>query len=161
MNKKTGKPQSVKGERPWTDIDFNDAKKVAKKFEKSDTITSHLPFGAEYDSILEWFIKSNARTRSEVVEDSTNWGNHWKNARDFSKGVVNTGSSEEWSTNNIFDFAGNVAEWTQEKLESCYRVFRGCGYYDKTDNNPAAYRNYSTPEFGYDDNGFRVALCIK
>lgn len=116
-NKKTGNPQSVKGEMPWTNIDFNDAKKVAATLETKDTITSHLTFGAEYDSVLEWFIKSNVRTRSEIAENSTNWGNYW-NSKNSPREVVETGSSEEWCTNNIYDFAGNVDEWTQEQNES-------------------------------------------
>lgn len=159
-NKKTGNPQSVKGEMPWTNIDFNDAKKVAATLETKDTITSHLTFGAEYDSVLEWFIKSNVRTRSEIAENSTNWGNYW-NSKNSPREVVETGSSEEWCTNNIYDFAGNVDEWTQEQNESSCRVIRGgyCSVYGG--NYPVAYSNYISPNFGYSSTGFRATLYIK
>ena len=124
-----GKPQSVKGVMPWVDISFNQAKKVASTIEDSETVKSHLTYGAEYDSVLEWFINSNVRTCSEIAENSTNWGNHW-NTENPPRRVVEIGSREKWCTNNIYDFAGNVNEWTQEEKGSSYRVIRGGGYYD-------------------------------
>ena len=155
-----GKPQSVKGVMPWVNINFDDAKEVASTIENNEAVKSHLTFGAEYDSILEWFIKSNARTRSEIAENSTNWGNHW-NTKNSPRRVVETGSREEWRTNNIYDFAGNVDEWTQEKNDSSYRVIRGgfCrfdgGFY------PVACRSCGCPYFSFDSTGFRATLCIK
>lgn len=155
-----GKPQSVKGVMPWVNINFDDAKEVASTIENNEAVKSHLTFGAEYDSILEWFIKSNARTRSEIAENSTNWGNHW-NTKNSPRRVVETGSREEWRTNNIYDFAGNVDEWTQEKNDSSYRVIRG-GYCNFGGNGyPVAYRVYGDPDDGYDYTGFRATLCIK
>ncbi len=159
-NKEICKPQSVKGESTWTYITFNDAKEVAATLEKSSSTTSHLTFGAEYDSVLEWFIKSNARTFSEIVDDSTNWGNHWK-TENSPKKVVKTGSREEWCTNNIYDFAGNVDEWTQEQKGSLCRVTRGgnCGSDD--DYCSVAYRKDYYPFNDYSCTGFRATLYIK
>lgn len=155
-----GKPQSVKGVMPWVNINFDDAKEVASTIENNEAVKSHLTFGAEYDSILEWFIKSNARTRSEIAENSTNWGNHW-NTKNSPRRVVETGSREEWRTNNIYDFAGNVDEWTQEKNDSSYLVIRGGNYNDNCYDYPVAYRICFDPNFGYDIAGFRATLCIK
>ena len=155
-----GKPQSVKEVMPWVNIDFDDAKKVASTIEDSETVKSHLTFGAEYDSVLEWFIKSNARTRNEIAEDSTNWGNHW-NTKNPPKRVVETGSREKWCTNNIYDFAGNVDEWTQEQNDSSYRVIRGGYYCNDGDFYPVAYRSYDYPDDGYNNTGFRATLYIK
>lgn len=42
-----GKPQSKKGVKPWVNINFNDAQKVASQFENSETVKSHLTFGCE------------------------------------------------------------------------------------------------------------------
>lgn len=155
-----GKPQSVKGVMPWVNINFDDAKEVASTIENNEAVKSHLTFGAEYDSILEWFIKSNARTRSEIAENSTNWGNHW-NTKNSPRRVVETGSREEWRTNNIYDFAGNVDEWTQEKNDSSYLVIRG-GYYNICGClYPVAYRYFDNPFFSYYFTGFRATLCIK
>ena len=155
-----GKPQSVKGVMPWVNINFDDAKKVASTIEDNEAVKSHLTFGAEYDSVLEWFIKTEVKTLTEIVEDSTEWGNHW-NIENSPKEVVETGSREEWCANNIYDFAGNVDEWTQEKNERPCYVIRGGSYERTGDGCPVAHRNYSYPDNDYVSTGFRATLYIK
>ncbi len=158
----TGRSQSVKGAIPWVRINFEDAKKVASTIENNATLKSHLTFGAEYDSILEWFIKSNARTRSEITEDSKKWGNHW-DTENSPKALVKTGSREEWCTNNIYDFAGNVDEWTQETqvwIMKLQRVTRGYSFIIHY-KCPVADRDFKKPSSGYINTGFRAALYIK
>jgi len=155
-----GKPQSVKGVMPWVKINFDDAKKVASTIEDNEAVKSHMTFGAEYDSVLEWFIKTEVKTLTEIVEDSTEWGNHW-NTENSPKKVVETGSREEWCANNIYDFAGNVDEWTQEQNESSRRVIRGGNYYWNGDGYPVAYRSYNVPFDYCNDTGFRATLYIK
>ena len=164
-NKETGKPQSVKGAMPWVDINFDDANKIASTFENNEAVKSHLTFGAEYDSILEWFIKTHARTQREIVNDSSEWG-RYRNSDPFcALKRVETGSSEDWCTNNIYDFAGNVSEWTQEK-------YRGCSYPVTRDGNcyldgwayPVSYRDAyrAEPSKAKDEyTGFRIVLYIK
>ena len=158
-NGKTGDVQSVKGKMPWTNIDWFDAMEAAKTFGDGVSVKSHLPYGAEYDSVLEWFIKSQARTTDEIASDSTQWGNFW-NTRNAPRKVVKTGTREEWFTNNICDLAGNVNEWTQEKNESSYRVIRGGDYNFNGGNYPAAYRVYSNPNYDYRYTGFRATLFL-
>ena len=155
-----GKPQSVKGVMPWVNINFDDAKKVASTIEDNEAVKSHLTFGAEYDSVLEWFIKTQVKTLAEIAEDSTEWGNHW-NTENSPKKVVETGSREEWCANNIYDFAGNVDEWTQEQNESSYRVIRGGDCNFGGDFCPVAYRDYDGPVSHFYFTGFRVTLYIK
>ena len=155
-----GKPQSVKGVMPWVDISFNQAKKVASTIEDSETVKSHLTYGAEYDSVLEWFINSNVRTCSEIAENSTNWGNYW-NTKNSPRRLVETGRRKKWCTNNIYDFAGNVDEWTQEKNDSSCRVIRGGFYNYDGDNYPVAFRGCNFPFYRYDHTGFRATLYIK
>ena len=120
----------------------------------------HLTFGAEYDSVLEWFIKTEVKTLAEIAEDSTEWGNHW-NIENSPRKVVETGSREKWCANNIYDFAGNVAEWTQEQKESSFRVIRGGGYFGNGNGYPVAYRGYDNPNEDYFSRGFRAMLYIK
>ena len=155
-----GKPQSVKGVMPWIDINFDDAQKMASTIEDNEVVKSHLTFGAEYDSVLEWFIKTEVKTLAEIAENSTEWGNHW-NTKNSPRVVVTTGSREEWCANNIYDFAGNVDEWTQERNESSYRVVRGGDYYDFGNDCPVACRNCDDPCNGYIYTGFRATLYIK
>ena len=156
----TGKPQSVKGVMPWVNIDFNDAKKVAAKIESSEAVTSHLTYGAEYDSVLAWFIKSKARTFGEIAKNSTNWGNYW-NTKNSPKKVVKTGSNEAWCTNGIYDFAGNVDEWIQEQNDSSFRVIRGGFYRNDGNYHPVSCRCNNNPFYRYHFTGFRTTLCIK
>ena len=153
-----GKPQSVKGVMPWVNINFYDAKKVASTIEDNEAVKSHLTFGAEYDSVLEWFIKT--KTLAEIVEDSTEWGNYW-NTENSPKKVVETGSREEWCANNIYDFAGNVDEWTQEQNESSFRVIRGGNCNGNGNDYPVAYRDYGYPCDDGSFTGFRATLYIK
>ena len=155
-----GKPQSVKGVMPWVNINFYDAKKVASTIEDNEAVKSHLTFGAEYDSVLEWFIKTEVKTLTEIVEDSTEWGNYW-NIENSPKKVVETGSREEWCANNIYDFAGNVDEWTQEQNKSSCRVIRGGFFGNFGFDFPVAYRYYKYPLNYYFDTGFRATLYIK
>lgn len=152
-----GKPQSVKGVMPWVHIDFDDAKKIASTIEDNEAVKSHLTFGAEYDSVLEWFIKTEVKTLAEIAKDSTEWGNY-SDTENSPRKVVETGSREEWCANNIYDFAGNVDEWAQERKESSYRVIRGGNF---GSNCPVAYRNCSYPNIGYSCTGFRATLYIK
>ena len=153
----SGKPQSVKGAMPWVNIDFDDAKKIASTIEDGESVKSHLTFGAEYDSVLEWFIQTKVKTLDEIAEDSTEWGNYQATEK-----VFKTGCREKWCVNNIYDFAGNVDEWTQEQFESSYRVIRGgcycCGgdfFYS------VAYRKLAAPDDYGHCTGFRATLYIK
>ena len=155
-----GKPQSVKGVMPWVNINFDDAKKIASTIEDNGAVKSHLTFGAEYDSVLEWFIKTEVKTLTEIVEDSTEWGNHW-NTENSPKKEVETGSREEWCANNIYDFAGNVDEWTQEQNESSRRVIRGGNCNFSGNNYPVACRYFGNHVIIYSFTGFRATLYIK
>lgn len=176
-----GKPQSVKGFLPWVDIKFAEVKELAASIENSEAIRSHLTYGAEYDSVLAWFIKSKARTAEEIAVDSEGWGYYfhskplppynipggpWEPIK-----IIETGSSEKCCTNNIYDFAGNVGEWTQEQYgEECdedecealkydNHVIRGnCYKYPTSSGDPVGYRNDSG-NIKYA--GFRAVLCIK
>lgn len=155
-----GKPQSVKGVRPWVDTNFCEAKNIASTIEDNEAVKSHLTFGAEYDSVLEWFIKTEVKTLAEIAEDSTEWGNY-SNTENSLKKIVETGSREKWCANNIYDFAGNVKEWTQEHNNSLHSVIRGgfCG--SRIFKFPAAHRMCCYNCVNFDSIGFRATLYIK
>ena len=155
-----GKPQSVKGVMPWVNINFGDAKKIASTIEDNEAVKSHLTFGAEYDSVLEWFIKTEVKTLAEIAEDSTEWGNHW-NIENSPRKVVETGSREKWCANNIYDFAGNVNEWTQERNKSSFYVVRGAHYLLDGHIFSVANRSYLKAYNYYSFTGFRATLYIK
>ena len=152
-----GNIRSIKGKKPLTEINFKEALKKAT-YLYTWFVTSHLVYGAEYDSVLEWFL-ATGKSQQEISEDSTSFGNYL-NCKKSPKKVVKTGSREEWQVNGIFDLAGNVWEWTQEKGGSYSRVLRG-GSYD-TDGNfcPFARRVTELPDNSNFDFGFRVSLYI-
>lgn len=155
-----GKPHSVNDAMPWVNIYFEDAKKIAATFETKGNVTSHLTYGAEYDSVLAWFIKSKARTLDEIVENSSNWGNYW-NAKNTPRKLVETGSCIEWCTNGIYDFAGNVDEWTQEQNYSSFHIIRGGNYCNDGEFCPVSCHGIGFYDFCNSGTGFRIALCIK
>lgn len=156
-NEETGKPQSVKGAIPYLNINFDIAKETAALLEQSDTVKSHLTFGAEYDSVLEWLIKSKAKTRKMIAEDSTQWGNQ-ANTENRPRKVTKTGSCEQWEINRIYDLSGNVAEWTQEQYSKSYHVVRGGTCKDYC---PVAFRYFVDENESYEYAGFRATLYIE
>lgn len=163
-NKDTGKLQSVRFGIPIHRIDFYEAMEKAYQIENGPSLKSHIPFGAEYDSMLEWIIESNARNYDEVVKDSTNWGNY------ISYGILRKTGSAANCSNNLYDVSGNLREWTQEEYGSSYkgssyRVIRGGSYLDEGKDCPAAYRTYCSTAEKLRGHcaavGFRLALCLR
>ena len=153
-----GKPQSIQGEFPWTRISFCSAMRVAKSIERSKYIESHLTHDEEYDCVLKWFINSRAASYEELYIDSINLGNYC-NSKKGTHDLEKTGSCEEWCINNIYDFAGNVAEWTDNNKDD---IFRGGSFFDIGRDYPASFRDVSHSTSGFSvDIGFRVVLYIK
>lgn len=151
---------SVRGEKPWIMVSQEDAIKYASYMVDRDDVKSHLPYGAEYDSVLEWFIETKARSMEDIIGDSSYWGNHWKNFLTSDEKVRETGKEEEWCTNAIYDFAGNVSEITQERaVEGDEVVVRGFDVYSKTPS--VATRTLVKKDYESDACGFRAALWIK
>lgn len=157
-----GKAQSVKGAMPAVNVDFSTARSIAicAAIEENKAIKSHLLFGAEYDSILAWIIKSQSKTHIEVRQDSTEWGNHW-NTKCSRKHIVETGTCREWCVNNIYDLAGNVDEWTQEANGGCCHIIRGGCYQNNGDDYPVDHRYWCSSIDEYENTGLRAAFCIK
>lgn len=77
---------------------------------------------------MSWLVRSGAKTEEEVNTDSRSWGNYSDStgeATTNSGTKQNTGSSEAWKANNIYDLAGNCYEWTQEAYDANSRIERG------------------------------------
>ena len=138
-------------------------------------VKAHLPYGAEWDSTLQWFKQTAPGFNNEntlIGSNSTSWGNY-SNAS-FTYGpsstlkpsgtatLINTGATDYTKVNNIYDMAGNLFEWTQEEhpFGSTLRAERGGSYFAGGAVLPAAYRHDNDTHFeGYI--GFRPALYIK
>lgn len=158
-DKKTGKPRSVKDADPWINIDFPAAKEVTSTMIKSKTVKSHLMYGAEYDTREKWVIESGTVTINEIAEYSTELGNYFGNEY-YPNRIVYTG--EDGCINNIYGFAGNVIELTQEQYKSSlWPVIRGGFYGICGDDYPVDYRNFNFISNSFNNTGFRATLCIE
>ena len=132
-------------------------------------------WGNQWDRTLMWLIETGSKTKEQIADDSTSWGNYnnatfeyvnssgstvTKNENSGTK--IPTGNTEYTKANNIYDLAGNVYDWTMEASSTYLRVYRG-GFYNLNGGSyPADSRNYDvTPtssSYGY---GCRSALYIK
>ena len=150
--------QSKRGQNPWVDVPQTESITVSSNM-KSE-MNSHLIYGVEWDSILQWLLDSNATigaetegtrniTQNDIQSDSRSWGNYSNSvggAAENSGGLLpkKTGTNEYWKVNNIYDLAGNVREWTQENyFTGTYRANRGGNYYYVGGSYPAASRDFS------------------
>ena len=154
-----GKPQSIQGMEPWTNVAYDYIVKIAKSMEDSKDVKSHLTYDAEYNLVLDWLINSKAVTFDDIYTDSSNIGNY-KSFDNESDKPAKTGSCEEWCINNIYDFAGNVREWTM--VDDNFAARRGGAYTDYGHVNTANFSYISSPHTGFGVVvGFRIVLDIK
>ena len=145
--------QSKRGQSPWVNVSQPEA--ITASSNMNTSINSHLVYGIEWDSVLQWALDSGATigaetsgtktiTIDDVQKDSRCWGNYDNStggAEDNSGDLQPGGTNEYWKVNNIYDLAGNVSEWTQEKYSIAYIcTFRGGLPYDNRGFYPAAYR---------------------
>ena len=147
--------QSKRNQTIWNNVSQTTAITACKNNTKTPNM--HLIYGIEWDSTLNW-LKDNATISSsnqgatktmelaDIQTDSRSWGNYNNSTGDAeanSGSKQNTGYSEYWKANNIYDLAGNVYEWTQEKYSTgTNRADRGGAYNNDGDDFLVANRNY-------------------
>ena len=131
-------------------------------------------WGNQWDRTLMWLIETGSKTKEQIADDSTSWGNYYNATFEYvnssgstatknegSSTRIPTGSAEYTKANNIYDLVGNVRDWTMEALSTYDRVYRGGYYYSNGDSSPADYRSSNYPTGSYDGCGCRSALYIK
>ena len=131
-------------------------------------------WGNQWDRTLMWLIETGSKTKEQIADDSTSWGNYnnatfeyvnssgstvTKNENSGTK--IPTGNTEYTKANNIYDLAGNVYDWTMEADSTSCRVSRGGYCYYNGYNNPADYRLSYNPTSSNNNYGCRSALYIK
>ena len=147
------------GEKPGTTLTNTTWYELYKKCtdlaqDESNTKTSMI-WGVQWDVTCLWLAENGYD-----IEDSSGWGNY---SSSTGKAAVsgygskqNTGYSENWKANNIYDLAGNCSEFTQETYDGSdniysYRVGRG-GYYNNNGNSySVTYRNFTDTDSTYAD----------
>ena len=131
-------------------------------------------WGNQWDRTLMWLIETGSKTKEQIADDSTSWGNYnnatfeyvnssgstvTKNENSGTK--IPTGNTEYTKANNIYDLAGNVYDWTMEALSTSSRVCRGGNYGSNGHYSPADSRGNVNPTYSSSYCGCRSALYIK
>ncbi len=150
----------------WVQFSPQDTTVVCQNlYADNNTVQGFFPWGANYDTCLQWLIDSGNKTANEVKSDSTSWGNYSNDTFSPNANGTTTGKWEEAKANNIYDLAGNNWEWTQERYGSNY-VMRGGGYNLMGGSclgsrYPAALRDPLPGNNHHPNVTFRVALYVK
>ena len=147
--------------------------------------TSSLMFGIQGDLICKFLEVKTDLNEEDINADSTNWGNYSNSTIILSQGKYNaspsnsssqwldiiqgnkssvmlltTGASKDTNKMNIYDFAGNVYEWTLEYTSyTDYPCTSRGGDYDYSGSGDPAYiRTYNNTTTSYNNIGFRPSL---
>ena len=124
--------------------------KAATMNNEKTNVTAGLINGAAWDRTLNWILETNSNmSLADIKEDSTSWGNYYNSKFNFTgkystdlgknfteaktstekpenrRYLLETGVTDYTKKNNIYDLAGNCAEWTTESHSSDGRVSRG------------------------------------
>lgn len=104
-------------------------------------------------------LRSRRFTINKIYFD--NMENYNINILQESNKMENTGYSNAWSVNNVFDIAGNAEEWVRENSSSNMFSVRGGKYFVDGEERYANSRENTVQTKQSSDLGFRVALYIK
>ena len=179
-------PVSKADAYPYTYVTRTQAQNLASKV-NAGTKTSSLMFGVQWDLVLAFMSKDKAKITStdDLTSNSTKIGNYYDNlwtiknakAQYLSRGkfvqcpnpfkkesksgiLLTTGADSSFSVQNIYDIAGNVLEWTLEKVSfndsPC--APRGGYYHNTGSGNRAADRFIGGTDYSNNFDGFRVSL---
>ena len=112
------------GANTWYGLKDACSRVVNSKYAKS-----HMVYGNQWDEVMDWLVDTGDKESEEVNEDSSSWGNY----SNYSGETVvegygepqESGHSDAWRANNIYDLAGNYFDFTQEARYTYNRVSRG------------------------------------
>lgn len=163
-------PQSKSNIRPWNYISLKNAKLSAEKMYNTEFLKSGLLTNKQWNSILNWIEYeesgkignySNVNfgfTGLYSIDDGKNYQYAEQKSKSQYNMILSSGATERNMTKNIYDLAGNLAEYTGQYIKNMGYVIRG-GNYDNIDNYSVSSTMIGTKA----DNkfGFRVVLYIK
>ena len=140
-----------------TDVDWYTLYKNCTTLAVGSKVKTRMIWGLQWDATCNWLANSDPRYS---ITNSSTWGNYKDNTADGHGSPQKTGSSESWKANNIYDFAGNCWEWTQEANSTTYRAGRG-GYYSVVASDyPASHRGVFNPTVPFSNVGSRPTLYL-
>ena len=118
-------------------------------------VKTRMIWGLQWDTTCNWLDNSGFS-----ITDSSTWGNYTNNTADGHGTKQNTGFSESWKANNIYDFAGNCWEFTQEANNTGRRAYRGGFYSYNGSGYPASSRFSCNPTDAVSNRGSRPTLYL-
>ena len=132
-----------------------------KTFGDESTRYSRMIWGCQWDQVCKFISTAKDKNGQTIsLSDSTSYGNYW-NSENSPQDKINTGSNDNYKTNNIYDLAGNCSEWTQEAGYTYGRACRGGSYDYRGDSGPVAYRGNYGPTYTGIDVSSRPVLYLK
>ena len=159
----SAKPVVVKGNKDIRDVNWYYMYQNSKKVAANNNVVSTMIWGSMWDRALIWLTETGEKTYEEIT-NSTTWGNYSDStgaAATNSGSRQPTGTNEAWKANNIYDLAGNVAEWTIEAGLTRYRVNRGGSYSGSGSYGPSSIRDLgSYPSNAGGGDGARLAFYV-
>ena len=118
-------------------------------------VKTRMIWGLQWDATCKWLDNSGFS-----ITNPTAWGNYKDNTATGHGSLQNTGFSESWKANNIYDFAGNCWEFTQEADYTSGRADRGGDYRYNGSYFPASDRIGNYPSTTNTDVGSRPTLYL-
>lgn len=149
----------------WNYITFKEAQKYSENMAKSygynqEQVETCLVSGTQWDTTINWINENNNLTSNQYG----NYINSDANAKIDDYGKIHvSGYSNNWCINNIYDMAGNLWEWTDEKYSEAEDeyVSRGGSYIYDGSVYTIGYRTYNNGSKTYARIGFRTSLILK
>ena len=145
----TTSPTVVKGGTVITNTNWYNLKAACMKIvdntgkaENGIIAKTTMIYGNQWDEVCNWLSGAGYN-----IEDSTSWGNYIDNTEEGHGEKQTTGFKEAWKANNIYDFAGNCWEWTQEANYTDCRVHRGGSYGDSGSMYLVSYHYSNSPNY--------------
>ena len=142
---------------PITSVTWYQLYKNCKELNNTENVKSRMICGMQWEAVCEWLENCGYN-----VQNSELWGNYEDD--DEEKRVLQeTGSNEKYKANNIYDFAGNCAEWTQEASNAIHRTARDSKNRDSVKAKQSVInRNpHVAPITTYQSIGTRAMLILK
>ena len=149
---KTGATQTCRKDVNWYTLYKN-----CTTLAVGSKVKTRMIWGLQWDATCNWLSNSDP---AYSITDSSTWGNYGNNTADGHGSKQNTGFSESWKANNIYDFAGNCWEFIQEASSTNYRASRGGNSSDIGSHNPASSRSIGSPTSAYTSYGSRPTLYL-
>ena len=126
-----------------TSVDWYTLYKNCTTLAVGSKVKTRMIWGLQWDVTCKWLDSSGFN-----ITNSGTWGNYKDNTAYGHGTMQNTGYSESWKANNIYDFAGNCDEFTQEAYRTDCRASRGGDCY--TNGFPYS---ASKPSFRFSNSG--------